>query len=41
MGRVATLDTMIEQYQAEGLDTEKLELLSAAMKAQISTLMDS
>ncbi|NCP67333.1 hypothetical protein GW756_04395 [bacterium] len=40
MGRVASLDAMIEQYQVEGLDTQKLEVLSAAMKMQISALME-
>lgn len=40
MGRVAALDAMIEQYQDEGLNTQKLEDLSAAMKQQISTLIE-
>ncbi len=39
MGRIATLDAMIAQYQAEGLDTTQLETLSTQMKAQIAGLM--
>lgn len=39
MGRIAMLDTMIDQYKTEGLDTTKLENLSEQMKEQVAGLM--
>jgi len=38
MSRIITLDTMITQYQSEGLDTTDLEALSQAMKIHMKRL---
>jgi hypothetical protein len=38
MSRITTLDTMITQYQSEGLDTSDLEALSEAMKMHMQRL---
>jgi len=38
MNRITTLETMIAQYQAEGLDTEPLERLKEAMQLHLSNL---
>ncbi len=36
--RISTLDTMIKQYQSEGLDTASLEALSEAMSMHMAKL---
>jgi len=38
MSRITTLDSMITQYQSEGLDTSDLEALSQAMKMHMERL---
>ena len=38
LSRITTLEAMISQYQAEGIDTEPLETLQEAMQLHLSSL---